>query len=226
MNYYKISTIGIDRKIIGFSPQCTGGTLGDIQKEILPKEGLVTSDFKLPIPKMNDKANFTDFLNVTMIPSKFLVFNDRFLGIIKKFEIEKYQNWKLKIENKEKGDKSYNLFFINYGIQNQIIDFKKSVFYLGKLGDNDFNAGYVKIKNATDYIEKSSYAFNKSFWLKSEKITISFKNYNKDMFRLVNSPLDGYYISEDLKKIMKENSITGVRYKNISNIKNICILEQ
>lgn len=217
MKYYKLTTIGANRKEIGISPQSTDGYFGDIQKDFMPFEGKIDFDFDLPIPKLRDKANLTTMLDVVMIPTKFLVLHKHFIEFLKKFEIGHSQQWAMKVEYKKTFIKDYSLYYLTVTKQANYIDFKKSEFYIGSLKDYTFIGKNIRITDYENYLSMREILKDDDQWLKQRKVVLNLREVKEDMFRIINTPSGGYYISEKLREAIIEKGFTGMVFKEITN---------
>lgn len=215
MKYYKLTTIGANRKEIGISPQSTEGYFGDIQKDFMPFEGKI--DFDLPIPKLRDKANLTTMLDVVMIPTKFLVLHKHFLEFLKKFEIGHSQQWAMKVEYKKTFIEDYSLYYLTDTKQANYIDFKKSEFYIGSLKDYTFIGDDINISDYQNYLSAFEILRSDGLWLKHKKVVLNLSKAKEDMFRLHFTPVPYYFVSEKLKKSIKDKGFTGMVFKEIAN---------
>lgn len=222
MKYYKLS-LSRNRGEVGIKPQSTEGYFGEIQKDFIPWEGLININFELPEPKLEKKANLTSIINVVFIRSTFLVIEDKLFNFLKDFDIGNYQIWKIKSWQKNKLIERYNLFIINDTKQNQYIDFSKSEFLSKKLGDRN-NSSVQKpffVKNYQEYVfEKEKLRKNKLMLLYS-KVTLDLSKATEDMFRIVNAPPAGYFVSEKLKTAIEENGFTGMEFTEVNKLDKV-----
>tara|TARA_R110001583_G_scaffold60219_10_gene179040 strand:- start:938 stop:1618 length:681 start_codon:yes stop_codon:yes gene_type:complete len=225
MKYYKL-THSIDRKIIGVFPQSEECFVGDIQKDFIPWEGPIDFDFKLPEPILEKKSKQTSYVRVVAISVRFLVVDNEFLNFLKNYNIGNYQKWKIKTWQNEELIKKYNLFILNDTKQSEYIDFEKSDFLIGKLGDwkDRSTRRPISIKNYDEYIYKKEKLGKESLMLLHDKVTLDLKGVNVDMFRIVNAPLGGYYVSERLKNAIEENGFTGMEFKEVGELDKVEVI--
>ena len=215
MKYYKLTHIGVNRDEIGISPQGCGGDVGDIQKDFMPREGIIDFDFKLPIPKLKHKAIATTLLDIGMIPFTFLVVNNNFIDLVKDYKIGDFQNWPIKVHHKKEILEDYNLFLLNRGRQSKYIDFKNSEFYVGSLKDFQYVGDNIKVSDYKNFLSTKEVLKESGLWLKCSQVIINLKEAKEDMFRLYIDPVGGYYVSERLKEVMLEKGFTGMVFKEI-----------
>ena len=220
MKYYKLTPIGANREEIGVSPQSTECYFGDVQKEFIPFEGKINFDFELPIPKLRTKAKISTMLSVAAIPAKFLVIKNYFINFLKDFDIGHYQKWDIEVKHKNKIIKDYALFFTNETKQSQYIDFKSSEFFIGSLNDYTFVGENINITDYENYLSTREILRDDGLWLKHKKVVFNLSNTKEDMFRIVNVPNGGYFVSERLKSVIQENKYTGMAFKEISDKRN------
>ncbi|NCP52943.1 MAG: hypothetical protein GW817_11870 [Flavobacteriales bacterium] len=224
MKYYKLTTIGANRNEIGISPQSKDGYFGDIQKDFMPFEGKIDFDFDLPIPKLQDKAKLTTMLDVVMIPTKFLVVQNQFLEFLKKFEITYNQQWSIKVEYKKTFIEDYSLFYLTETKQADYIDFKKSEFYVGSLKDYTFIGDDINISDYQNYLSTFEVLKSDGLWLKHKKVVLNLSRAKEDIFRIINTPSSGYFISEKLREALIKKGFTGMVFKEITNDKKVEVI--
>jgi len=224
MKYYKLTTIGANRNEIGISPQSKDGYFGDIQKDFMPFEGKIDLDFDLPIPKLQDKAKLTTMLDVVMIPTKFLVVQNQFLEFLKKFEITYNQQWSIKVEYKKTFIEDYSLFYLTETKQADYIDFKKSEFYVGSLKDYTFIGDDINISDYQNYLSTFEVLKSDGLWLKHKKVVLNLSRAKEDIFRIINTPSSGYFISEKLREALIKKGFTGMVFKEITNDKKVEVI--
>lgn len=224
MKYYRLKTIGVNRKEVGVSPQSTDGYFGDIQKDFIPFEGKIDFNFKLPIPILREKANLTTMLDVVMITPRFLIVENQFIDVLKGFNIGYYQHWPIQVDYSKKFIKGYNLFYLTETKQNEYIDFKKSEFYLGSLKDYKYVGKNIKIQDYENFLNIREIIRQKDFCLKHRKVVLNLNTTKEDMFRITNSVAGGYYISEKLKNEFIKKGFTGMVYREITADKKVEVI--
>ncbi|CAL2082648.1 conserved protein of unknown function [Tenacibaculum sp. 190524A02b] len=225
MKYFELKN-STNIKEVGKLPQSEDGYFGDVQQSFIPFEGLIDFDFKLPEPKLEKKAKQTSFLNVIITSGKFLVIDDDFLNFLKDFNIGEYQSWKIKIYQEKELIEKYNLFFLNDIKQSDYIDYTKSKFYKGKFFDYENKGEIVEIINYQDFLEKREAVKNEKnkLHLLDEKIVFDLRRVKEDMFKIMNSPRSGYYISERLKEAIEAKGLTGMSFTEIGDLKNVEVI--
>ena len=217
MNYYKL-TFSTNRKETGVMPQSEEGYMGDIQQDFIPYQGIIDVDFKLPEPKLQKKAKHISYIDVVMIPKWFLVIDDELLVFFKRFSIGNYQDWKIKVwENKSLINK-YNLFILNDTKQAKYINFANSEFYIGTYTDFTYKGEKVPIENYDHYLRERERLAKEKLWLRENKVVFDLRQVSEDMFRIINAPSGGYYVSEKLKNAIEKNGYTGMEFKDISEL--------
>lgn len=217
MKYYLFFHIGANRKEIGINPQSTEGYFGDIQKDIIPIEGRIDFDFELPIPKLDKKANPTTMLSVVMIPPWFIIVKKHFIEFLKEFNIGCFQQWPIDVNFEGSKLKDYCLFYLPMTKQAEYIDFNQSQFYIGKYSDYQYVGDKMVINDYNNYINiKEVLEGEMDKCLKHRRIVIDLRDANEDMFRIINAPAGGYYVSDRLKKAIEKNGFTGMTFKEVS----------
>ncbi|MEE9379018.1 MAG: hypothetical protein V3V33_13380 [Candidatus Lokiarchaeia archaeon] len=220
MKYYNLIS-SRNRKEVGKKPQSETGSQGDIQQDFMPWEGKIDFDFKLPEPFLEKKAKQVSFLDVAFIHSyRFLVLDDSLLSLFKDFNIGNYQNWKINVWQNKLLIEKYNLFLINDTKQGEYIDFSKSEFYSKKLGDwnNSSVQKPIFVKDYDEYVSEKEELRKDKLMLLHKKVTLNLSKTNEDMFRIINAPPGGYFVSEKLKNAIEENGYTGIEFKDISEL--------
>lgn len=226
MKYYKVDFSG-NEKEVGKVPQSHNiVTVGDIQQDFIPWQGAIDFDFNLPEPILDKKAKQTSFINVTAIPSFFLVIDDNFLDLLKGFNLGNYQVWKIKTWQNYQLIEKYNLFLINDTKQAEYIDYKKSSFYSKKIGDWD-NSSIQKpvlVENYDEYVSEKELLRKDKLMLLHSKVTLNLSKATEDMFRIINAPPGGYFVSEKLKKAIEENGFSGMEFTEINTLDKIEVI--
>lgn len=226
MKYYKL-TYSNNIKEVGRVPQSEECIIGDIQQDFIPWEGRININFKLPEPNLEKNAKQTSYINVVAIPSWFLVIDDDLLNLLKVFNVGNYQNWKIKTwYNKAQIIDKYNLFIINDTKQREYINFKKSEFYSKRLGDWDNSSiqKSVYVENYDNYISEKEALRKNKFLLHHSKVTFDFRDATEDMFRIINAPSNGYFVSEKLKNMIEEKGLSGMQFLELNELDNVEVL--
>ncbi len=219
MKYSKLEYNSLNIEETGTQFQSIEGKFGDIQNENLPFDSKIDLKFNLPEPFLKSKAKLTSFINVVFIPSWFMVINDDLKNLLilhTKFS----QFWKINLIQKRKIITNYNLFYISQTREQEIINFDKSNFYIGKYGDMDYKGDDIKILDFKNYlinknkIENS----NNNLYLKHSKIVLDFSKEKADIIRIINFPFGGYYVSEKLRNAIEKERFTGMVFKEIEEV--------
>lgn len=223
MKYYKFD-FSSNEKEVGKIPQSHDiVTIGDIQQDFIPWQGAIDFDFNLPEPILDKKAKQTSFIDVTAVPSFFLVIDDKLLELLKTFNLGNYQVWKIKTWQNNQLIEKYNLFLLSDTKQAEYIDYKKSSFYSKKIGDWD-NSSIQKpvfVNNYDEYISEKELLRKDKLMLLHSKVTLDLSNATRDMFRIINAPLGGYFISEKLKNAIQEHGSTGMEFTEVSTLDKV-----
>ena len=226
MKFYKL-TFSSNVKEVGKIPQSEECLIGDIQQDFIPWQGKIDFDFNLPEPNLEKKSKQTSFINVVAIPSFFIVIDDELLNFLKLFNIGDFQAWKINTWlNKKEVIEKYNLFLLNNTKQFEYIDYKKSEFYSKKLGDwnNSSTKKPVFVDSYDEYYKVKEELRKDKLMLLHRKVTLDLSDANEDMFRIVNAPPRGYFVSEKLKKAIEENGFTGMDFTEVSELKNVQVI--
>lgn len=225
MKYYRLFS-STNRKDVGVKPQSEEGYLGDVQQDFIPWQGKIDFDFKLPEPKLEKKAKQISLLDVEFIRSTFLVIEDEFLNFLKHYNIGNFQSWKIKTWQSNQLIDKYNLFIINDTKQNKYIDFSKSEFKLKKLGDwnNSSIQKTVLVKNYDEYFSEKEKFRKEKIMLLHNKVTLDLRKSKEDMFRIVNAPPGGYFVSEKLKNAIEEKGFIGMKFTEVSELDKVEVI--
>lgn len=225
MKYFKL-TFSAKLKEVGKIPQSEWGDFGDIQQGIIPWEGRIDVDFKLPEPILEKKAKLISLLDVAFIGLPFLVINDNFLAFLKSFNIGNYQDWKIKTWQNKQLITNYNLFLMNDTKQDVYIDFSNSEFYSKKLGDWDNSSiqQAVLVNDYEEYVFKQKELRKDKLLLLHHKVTLNLSKAHEDMFRITNVSPNGYFVSEKLKNAIEENGFTGVEFIELSELDKVEVI--
>lgn len=171
-------------------------------------------NFKIPVinAKLLKKAKITDVMGYTENIS-FLnyVYSDKYISILKPFNIGEYSTFEVAIENVK--EKYYMLFIETIGFDK--IDFKNSLVITGHKATN--NIKYHSVNNHDEYIDFKQKNILGSF----EKLAISIENLGKDII-CVQSISDPFY-SEKLIDLLLDSGITNFQpsYNNSIQLKFI-----
>lgn len=222
MKYYKLTTSS-NIKEVGKIPQSETGNHGDIQQDFMPWEGVIDFDFKLPEPVLEKKAKTVSFLDVAFIRSTFLVIDDNLSSLFKNFNLGNYQEWKINTWQNKQLINKYNLFLLNDTKQSEYINYSKSEFYSKKLGDwnNSSIQKPVFVKNYDEYVFEKEKLRKDKLMLLHKNVTLDLSKTNEDMFRIINAPPGGYFVSEKLKNAIEENGFTGMEFTEVSKLDKV-----
>lgn len=226
MKYFKL-TFSSNIKEVGRIPQSEECIMGDIQQDFIPWQGRIDFNFKLPEPNLEKKSKQTSFIKVVAIPTTFLVIDDSLLTFLQNFNIGNYQNWKINTwYDKQQLLKKYNLFVINDTKQSEYIDYSKSNFFSKKLGDwnNTSVQKPVFVRDYNEYVHEKELLRKDKLMLLHSKVTFDLSKANEDIFRIVNAPHAGYFISEKLKNEIEENGFTGMDFKEVGELDKVEVI--
>lgn len=221
MKYYQISfdveTTGLKNNIYQIEIDKNSMQEDNAFKEFLTFFNTQNKDFwdnqsrikTIKIPKIKakllKKAKVTDIMGYTQsIPFLDLIYSEKYINILKTFNIGNYTTFEVEIENVK--EKHYMLFIET--IQSKKILFEHSLIYTGH-----------KVLKNIEYFNFSNYD---DYWLfkqnnplsKFQKITISKEYCDRDIIDIQTSSLPFY--SEKLIDFLLDCSITGLQvdYKN------------
>ncbi|WGH75604.1 hypothetical protein P8625_00130 [Tenacibaculum tangerinum] len=225
MKYFELKN-SRDRKNVGVKPQSEEGVFGDIQQDFIPWEGRIDFDFMLPEPYLEKKAKQVSLLDVAFIRTTFLVIDDDFLAFLKEFEIGNHQHWKIKTWQNKKLIHNYNLFLMNDTKQDVYIDFSNSEFYSKKLGDWDNSSIQqpVLVNDYDEYVSEKERLRKDQLMLLEKNVYLDLSKATEDMFRIVNAPPGGYFVSEKLKNAIEENGFTGMEFIEVSELDKVEVI--
>ncbi len=220
MKYYKLEYNSLNINETGTQFQCTSvEEIGDMYDIVIPNEGKIINDFKLPIPKLDKNAKQTTLLNVGPINYGFLVLKNYFIDFLNNFGITEFQKWEIKVKHNNIYIHDYCLLHYNVSMQRSLIDFKNSSFYLGKFSDYLYVGKELKTNNYDDYLSVIDLLkVNEDNFLKCKKIVLKLNDVNIDMFKLWIDPFGGYYVSEKLRDAIEKERFTGMVFKEIEKV--------
>lgn len=228
MKYFKLEYNSLNIEETGTQFQSITGDIGDMHSNFLPFEGKILTDFKLPVIHLQNNAKQTTLLNSVIIQPWFLIFRNNFIKYLKEYNISEFQCWNIDITHNKEIIRDYSLFYLIKGIQDTIVDYKNSEFFIGNFNKSKDNTSgkNVGINNYYEYLKIKSFTDNDdNLFLYCNKVVINLKNIEFDLFRLINIPFGGYFVSERLKNAIEQNRFTGMRFQEIeefnSNIKVI-----
>jgi hypothetical protein len=153
--------------------------------------------------ELENDATLTDAVSVSLVSSKYILVNERLMGILKSFNIPYTSIHKAKVISLDKTHDYYYIHF--YWTENHGIDYNKSKFYYAnsifenKIAD-------IEIKSYQDYLEKSNKLDRKGIY--ASEIYLD-SNFNADIFGFRFIVFKYLFISERLKKALVKNKITG-----------------
>ncbi len=219
MKYYKLEN-SLEVSVIGKYPQSKESkNTADINTVVnFGWEGPITSLPVLPEPILQDKARDTTFINIHMNSLLYLTVKNFFLEFLSDFHIGEYQYWNIKVEHKKKILNNYSLFHLSYPSQERYVDYKNSEFYIGKLTDWQYRSDDISILNHKNYLSTKEVLINNNLYPKCNSIVFDLSNVKEDMFRLIDTPGDGYYVSERLRNGIERNNYTGMAFKEIEEV--------
>ena len=218
MDYYKLQPSTVINEI-GVYPQCTNtlklGFLSDFVSG--SEQGILKDIDSLPEPIIEEKARPTTYLDVVAISNaKFLVFHKAFISFLKNYEVLKYQDWNIDVYHKKNLISDYKLFYAVEGLQSKLIDYKNSVFYVGKLADWTFRGKNLQINNYQEYLNIQEVLRPEKLIIKSDKLILDFSRNTYDLFRINHVPfMAGYFVSSKLKTAIEESEYTGFSFQQI-----------
>ena len=220
MKYYILDYNSSNIKETGTQFQSIDGIVGDIQQDFLPFEGKIDFAFKLPEPFLQKKAKPTTYIHVAMIPNWFLVVKKYFINFLCEFKIGEFQTWNLKVHQNNSIINDYQLFILSETFQRELIEFENCEFYVGNFSDYNFTGESINIKTYEEFIKKREELSKQKNILKYKKIVVNLSSMTKDMFRIINVPASGYYVSEKLKNAIEKEKFTGISFREIEEMDN------
>ncbi len=180
----------------------------------------------LPEPSIHNKAKLTTYLDTNFINSNiFLVFKNYFIDFLTNLKVHEYQSWFIKVHHKNEVLYDYSLFRISNSSDNEFVNYTKSEFLIGKLGDWEDPSirkavkveSYENYKSLIDVLQSSEDGSQ----IRCNKLVLNLSKCNVDMFRLIKNPiLTGYIVSEKLKNSIEEKHYTGMEFKELKDVDN------
>ena len=220
MKYYRLSYNALNEKVTGTQFQCITGYFGDMQNDDLPFEGKIDFDFDLPIPKLENKAKLTPYLNVQFIDSRFLVLENNFITFLKKFNFDEIQTWAIEIKQKNQTYYNYSLFYVPKTYHREVIIYEDSEFEIFDYSNNKSIRVEKKISDYESFLKIRNSIGEENKYLKYTKLVLRLSHLDKDFFRLINCPFSGYFVSERLKEAIEREGFQSMRFEEIENIDN------
>ncbi len=222
MKYYKLE-LNSNKEIIGSYPQNIGSkNVADINKIYnYGWEGPIKSLPVLPLPILNPKANLTTFINIHINKLIFLVVEKSFIEFLDNFHVGHFQTWNIEVDYKDKILNDYRLFHLSHPSQKKLVDFKRSKFLVGQLGDwkDPSIRKLVEIENYKGYSNLQEVLRNSkdNLQLRCNKLVLDLTGQQSDLFRLSNIPYfgNGYYASERLRQSVEQKGFIGMVFKEI-----------
>lgn len=188
----------------------------------------INFDLQLPIFKLEDKAERTDYLSSVFSGNEFMLISPKCLQVFQKLNLDEVQVFPIQVTHK-KEILDYFLFYLPNNQEANFVDWTKTYFNLivpRKV--NDFELGKVNFKDFETYlmfqkrfsisnhfIEKKSFKYA-ALSIETEvamviKTLVLNSEINYDLFKLKSVPT-GFYASENLKQTVEENKLTGFRF--------------
>jgi hypothetical protein len=223
MNYYKIvcsteiNVIGIFDQVQHFHSVPFGEEERYHLHKKIPYMGEL--DFKLKIPnlKLEQKAKFTDFLNVIPYTHKLLTISEKLIHLLGSFNSDIFDIFETSVIRGETNVPYFAIYFPFLRDQ-EYIDWGNTTFdsiHQYNYGSPAINV--AKFKNFDEYFIGLKVAFSKKQYLYPTKLILNKPAINKDIFRLTGFNHD-LIISERLKDAFEANNITGRRYINVDDL--------
>ena len=218
MKYYILHHNGLNIRETGTQFQSIDGFAGDIQQNFIPFEGKINFAFKLPEPLLQNKAKPTTYLNVTFIPNWFMVLKKHFIDFLNKFNIGEFQIWDLKVHHNKNILDDYCLFILTKTYQRELIDFSESEFCVGSFFDYNSIGETLNINNYEEFLQVRDELGSKNKFIKDKNIILNLSKMDLDLFRIINAPASGYYVSEKLKTAIEKEGFTGFAFQEIEEM--------
>lgn len=163
---------------------------------------------------LQDGSILTDFISSAIISVGF-VCSEKVKKIVEKQKTTNLRFYNLSVKHK-------NIYYNNYYLMHSVnnydnkVDFESSVFQIFRIENNSWFGKNIILKDFDEYTKLIKELSNNKYgdWQKIEAKEIRFKNNFKpehNIFNLfgINSHI---YFSEQLKKDLDENKITGIQY--------------
>lgn len=157
----------------------------------------------IPPYEMHRWAKRLDNISTNITFSAFI--SKKALEIFRKVNIPTYQAFPIHVVHK--GEKlDYYLFYIPE-FSPQFVDYQKSSFIKTRIAKR---IEPIKINSEEEYMNKYN-QLDRPFGIKAEKLFFKQQGIEIDMFRII-KPASGYFVSERLKNMMKEEQIIGFEF--------------
>jgi|GEM_PF-1681191 len=175
-----------------------------------------------PIFELVRGAKLTDLMNYSGGGSySCIIISLKFLSILKKFKIDDYQTFEIKIRTSS-GLKDYIMFFM-YALERdqKYIDWTQTTFrikpYMGELEKDQL----IKIENYESFWKFRMELFNKPKQVEEIKLTnleLKKEIIIEDMFKFSGTS-SGFFVSEALKNEIEKQDITGIRFRDADGLR-------
>jgi hypothetical protein len=162
---------------------------------------------------LKPKAKLTDIISTGYASDKGFLISDKARSIFKIYNIDKGIYYPAGVEYKGQKFAYSFLYVASYLIENEMIDFPRSKFTEKKISEIINNVSFDNFEQMMAYSRKKNPIHEIGF----EKIHLKKEISNLDMFRI------GYVdnniiVSERLKKDLKAQGITGIKFTDVENI--------
>ena len=76
----------------------------------------------------------------------------------------------------------------------------------------------MNINNYEEFLQIRDELSNKNKFLKEKNIILNLSKIDLDLFRIINAPASGYYVSEKLKTAIEKEGFTGFAFREITEM--------
>ena len=140
-----------------------------------------------------------------------------FIDFLNKFNLGEFQIWDLKVHHNKNILDDYCLFILTKTYQRELIDFSESEFCVGSFFDYNSIGETLNINNYEEFLQVRDELGSKNKFLKDKNIILNLSKMDLDLFRIINAPASGYYVSEKLKTAIEKEGFTGFAFQEMDD---------
>ena len=181
----------------------------------------IEHDVEFPIFTLLKGAKLTDLMCCEGTNSDILIISQKFLFLLKSFNIDDYQSFNIKIRTLNGIQDYYFFYMYAQDKESEYINWNDTVFRLKPyLGEYE-NEHLLKFENYESFYDEDMKLFNtpkQSKVIKVSKLKLKTEIINKDMFSF-GVLSSGFFISEKLRREIEKQGITGIRFRDADGLR-------
>jgi hypothetical protein len=198
--------------------------LFDMLGEMFGEDSFPPANLDLAKIILHSEAKFTDVISGVSdnLGNQGWVVSKKLFNILKNFNIGKYQDYKIVVQNKNKKSNDY-IYLHFYSFADQFVDYKRSKFY--KESDASEFKELISINSYAE-IDKKRKILNKGLKYSDDGWTTIFpkeiflKNNDLDLFKFKKLQTIDYFMSAKLVKAIYDEKITGFELFKTTKVKD------